>query len=761
MNAIQRFREIDEEFQKTTAEHVAAKLSGQLPVQDDVSKGSQWGLLRHEINKKKRHKPVRQLMQQAPDVITGLAPCLMMSPLSVAQYLPPDQSLFDVVIFDEASQITVWDAVGSIARGRQTIIAGDPKQMPPTNFFNRSDDDPDGDIDYEGDLESILDELRSASIPERVLNLHYRSRRESLIAFSNLHYYDNSLVTFPAPVHPDHGVRLVRPKGFYARGGARHNEGEAKAIVAEIVRRLTSNDRAEREATIGVVTFNTEQQSLIEDLLDKARGENPTIEWAFAEDCQEPVFVKNLETVQGDERDVILFSVTYGPDQSGHITMNFGPLNRDGGERRLNVALTRARSELVIFSTLHPDKIDLSRTNAMAVRDLKHFLKYAERGPAALGAGIHGSLGDFESPFEVAVARALRDKGWELHPQIGVSAFRIDLGIVHPDEPGVYLAGVECDGAMYHSSAYARERDKIRQSVLEGLGWTLFRVWSTDWWINKAGALDHLDEHLRDHLEADRERRQREAETARDMPEETQTSSVDDIGDSESGHDAQQLEPELNTESTQSHEPVPDGVVDVSESGSLGHPVFAFAGDDVSPIETKYRKAQLDHAKFAPDPDQFYEEAYEPHINAMIDHIIDIEGPIHEDVLVRRIARHHGFQRAGRQIRDLVVRLAIHRRGRTQEDVGLFFWRKGTVKEKLAPARYAHRDGEMRNVERINSEELRAIDVTLALDGDIVDLARSLGIGRLSGSARARLESVLEPSPDSGSSNDDPEADLL
>ncbi len=500
--AIVQFRNLDTQFSELTARYIAAKLAGSIPDPDDIQRGSSWGILRHELQKKMRHKPVRQMMEEIPNVITNLAPCLMMSPLSIAQFLSAGQALFDVVIFDEASQITVWDAVGSLARGKQVIVAGDPKQMPPTNFFARSDDDPDGEVDDEGDLESILDELIGASIPQRVLNLHYRSRRESLIAFSNSRYYDSALVTFPAPVHPDKGVSLVQPEGFYARGKARHNQGEAKAIVAEIVSRLTLVDPDVRMQSLGVVTFNAEQQSLIEDLLDKARSEDPSIEWAFSEDtAHEPVFVKNLETVQGDERDVILFSITYGPDEAGHVTMNFGPLNRSGGERRLNVAMTRARSEMRVFSTLQPERIDLSRTQARAVADLKHFLEYAQRGPAALAAAVHGSVGDFESPFEIAVARALQDKGWIVHPQVGVSAYRIDLGIVHPDKPGLYLAGIECDGAMYHSSTVARERDKIRQLVLEGLGWTLFRVWSTDWWTHKAKALDELDVALRAHLE--------------------------------------------------------------------------------------------------------------------------------------------------------------------------------------------------------------------------------------------------------------------
>lgn len=499
---IAKFRELDEKFQETTAEYVSAKLRSVLPSQKDINRGSEWGILQREIQKQRQHKPVRQLMQEIPGVITKLAPCLMMSPLSIAQYLPASQTLFDVVIFDEASQITVWDAVGALARGRQVIVAGDPKQMPPSNRFGRSDDGEDDDVQQEGDLESILDEMLGASIPQHKLNWHYRSKRESLIAFSNYRYYDSTLVTFPAPAVTDKGVRLVKVQGEYARGAGRHNEIEAREIVKECVRRLTHPDEQVRGQSIGVVTFNTEQQSLIENLLDAERNKDPRIEWAFSKDSIiEPIFVKNLDTVQGDERDVILFSVTFGPDKSGHITMNFGDLNRQGGERRLNVALTRARSEMVVFSSLPPEKIDLSRTSAAAVADLKHFLGYAEKGPSILGSSIFGPQTDFESPFEIAVARALKDKGWQVHPQIGVSAYRVDLGIVHPDKPGLYLAGVECDGAVYHSSATAKDRDKVRQAVLERLGWKLYRIWSTDWWTNQPKALEDIHVKLTQLLE--------------------------------------------------------------------------------------------------------------------------------------------------------------------------------------------------------------------------------------------------------------------
>lgn len=502
VSTINKFRELDDQFQKTTINYIITKLRAELPSQQNINRGVEWGILQRELQKQRQHKPIRQLMQEIPDVVTRLTPCLMMSPLSIAQYLPTGQELFDVVIFDEASQITVWDAVGAVSRGKQVIVAGDPKQMPPSNRFGRSEEESDG-VEYEKDLESILDEMLGANIPYYKLNWHYRSRKENLIAFSNYRYYDGTLITFPAPVFDDSGVKLVKVNGIYSRSIGRQNEIEAKLVVQECVRRLKHPDKSVREQSIGIVTFNTEQQSLIENLLDSERAKDPSIERAFSkEEVLEPVFVKNLDTVQGDERDVILFSITFGPDIHGRITMNFGDLNKQGGGRRLNVALTRARSEMLIFSSLPYEQIDLSRTQSSAVTDLKHFLEYAEKGPSIFGSLNFGPQGDFESPFEIAVASSLRDKGWQVHPQIGASAYRIDLGILHPNQPGRYLAGVECDGATYHSSATARDRDKIRQAVLEGLGWTLIRIWSTDWWTNKSKALKELEERLSKLLEA-------------------------------------------------------------------------------------------------------------------------------------------------------------------------------------------------------------------------------------------------------------------
>src|SRR5258708_2449315 len=395
--------------------------------------------------------------------------------------------------------MATWDAVGAIARGHQTIIVGDPKQLPPTNFYGRNDDDDDSVPEFDRDLESIRDEAKASGLPTRHLRWHYRSRHESLIAFSNWHYYDNNLITFPSPVTQDQAVSLAFvPTGVYDRGKSRTNLEEAKTIAANIRARLESwlALPEQQRPTLGVITFNIQQQALIQDLLDDARRNSPALEWFFSEDRIEPVIIKNLENIQGDERDVIFFSITFCRDAAGKLPMTFGAINRDGGERRLNVAVTRARRELKVFSGIRADDIDLGRSRATGVRHLKAFLDYAARGAIALPAQDIGSQGEMESPFEEAVAAHLERRGWQVVPQVGVSGFRIDLGIRHPDQAGLYLARVECDVATYHSSATARDRDKVREQVLRGLGWTIVRVWSTDWWFNAEEAIERLHQAL-------------------------------------------------------------------------------------------------------------------------------------------------------------------------------------------------------------------------------------------------------------------------
>lgn len=493
---IRDFRSLDGRFQELTVAETRARLASRLPSTTGNENGnSELGILKREMEKQRRLMPVRALIKKIPNLLPRLKPCWLMSPISVTQYIDASYPPFDLVVFDEASQMPVWDAVGAIARGTSLVVVGDPKQLPPTNFFNRTDSDElaEADEDVVEDMESILDECIAAQLPEQHLRWHYRSRHESLIAFSNKQYYDNGLITFPSPQSVT-AVKFRAAQGVYDAGASRTNRKEADAVVKEIVRRLKDPELS--RYSIGVVTFSISQQALIEDLLDEAKDKDPELE-ALSERVEEPIFIKNLESVQGDERDVILFSVCYGPDRAGKISMNFGPLNKTGGERRLNVAITRARWEVMVFSSLTADKINLSRTRAAGVRDLKYFLDYAERGTAALSevAAVDPDAGT-ESYFEEEVSKALRSVGHEVHHQIGCSGYRIDMAIVDPEKPGSYLLGIECDGANYHRSRTARDRDELRQSVLEGLGWKLHRIWSTDWWHSPKQELEKIEKAI-------------------------------------------------------------------------------------------------------------------------------------------------------------------------------------------------------------------------------------------------------------------------
>lgn len=503
---IHEFQQTDGRFQKLTEQYIAAVLAGKVPrPQAGQRPDSEMALVLRELAKQRAHLPVRQLVHRIPNLLPRLKPCLLMSPLSVAQYLDAAHSNFDIVVFDEASQIPVWDAVGAIARGEQLVVVGDPKQLPPTNFFNRADDAEDTALGNEEDapvqdLESILDECLGAGLPTLGLEWHYRSRHESLITFSNHRYYDSRLITFPSAVTDDLAVKLNFVAGVYDRGATRTNRGEAEAIVKEILAHFS--DEARCGLTMGVVTFNQTQQRLIETLLDEELRKNPELEQRIAEHGSERLFIKNLENVQGDERDLILFSITYGKDAAGRMPMNFGPLNQDGGQRRLNVAITRARVGVTIFSSIRPEDIDLSKTRAAGVTDLKHYLEFAAKGLRAIVEQTVPTGLEPESPLEVEVIRALRDKGWSVHPQVGCSGYRVDMGVVHPNEPGRYLLGVECDGATYHSLPTARDRDRLRQIVLEGLGWTLHRIWSTDWWNDPEREFQKLETVLNGRLAA-------------------------------------------------------------------------------------------------------------------------------------------------------------------------------------------------------------------------------------------------------------------
>ncbi|MFT7651227.1 MAG: very-short-patch-repair endonuclease [Candidatus Azotimanducaceae bacterium] len=491
---IANFQELDREFTELTKRYLRAKLEQNVKATNLPE--AEMALMTREANKKRAHKSIREMIRTVPTVLAATKPIMLMSPLSIAQYLDSSDSrvAFDLVVFDEASQIPVWDAIGAIGRAKQVVIVGDPKQLPPTAFFG-SGAKQDEEVEVE-DQESILDECLSAGMPLHRLSWHYRSRNESLIAFSNQRYYDSTLITFPAPSTTDKAVSLVHvPEGVYARGKARNNLIEAAKVVEYIQSHFA--DKETQKLTLGVIAFSKAQQEAIEDLLDAARRTDRVLDDMCETHGDEKLFVKNLENSQGDERDVIFFSIGYGPDASGKLTYDFGPVNREGGHRRLNVAVTRAREQVVVFSSVKSEDLSPTRCKSRGLKDLKLYLEFADKGQKALAAQTEVTDREFDSPFEAEVADRIKQLGYEVHAQVGVSGYRIDLAIVDPKKPGRYLLAVECDGAMYHSGATARERDRLRQDVLEGLGWFVYRIWSTDWWMDSAKEINKLEEEIK------------------------------------------------------------------------------------------------------------------------------------------------------------------------------------------------------------------------------------------------------------------------
>jgi very-short-patch-repair endonuclease len=679
---IERFRKLDAEILGVASRLVRARVTSGIPGEAQRQHDAEYGVLTRELAKRQRHLPVRELARRMPRALRRLTPCLMMSPLSVAQFLPADAAPFDLVIFDEASQITTWDAIGAVGRGAQVIVVGDPKQLPPTSFFERrSDDDPSGPVEVEtNDLDSILDECLGAAIPKVSLTWHYRSRHESLIAFSNTEYYSGSLITFPSPLTDDRAVTFRHvPNGIYARGTGRTNEAEARAVVAEALAVL----RAPDTHSLGIVTFNGEQQALIENLLDQARRDDPALERHFGEDAAEPVLVRSLEGVQGEERDVMLFSLTYGPDATGRVGVNFGPLNLSGGERRLNVAITRARERLVVFGSMRADQIDLSRTAAIGVHKLKKFLAFAEQGARAFATTATAPLGDHESPFETQVAERLAHLGWTLHPQVGAGGFRIDLAVVDPDAPGAYLAGVECDGATYHSGATARDRDRLRQKVLEQLGWRILRIWSTDWWTNAGREAGRLHDALQEAHAAARQAR---------------------------------------------------------EESRVAAPVSP-------PDDAAYAASVTGDAAASVSAESFYDPAYRETLARMVRDVLEREGPIRDDRLVQAIARLHGFQRAGREIRERVLDVLPRESATTSESVGRFIWPPGSDPAGWTQFRPPPR-GTSHDPADLSIQELAALArscrVVGSREGTLQNMRDACGMRRLGDAAKSRFLDAID-----------------
>ena len=492
------FKKLDQDLIRLSSSMVIEQANNRKP-QDILVQAadSEAAILQKEAAKKRQLMPIRTLLQKIPNLLVKLKPCLLMSPITVSQFLPAESNKFDLVLFDEASQIVPEDAIGSIYRGKTLVVAGDNKQLPPTSFFQKNlIDDIDWDELSDQDVEvfdSVLDECLGIGLPVKTLKWHYRSRHEGLIAFSNHRFYDDNLITFPAAkAQTDSlGVKLVYvPDGIYDRGGKRNNPIEAEKI-ADLV---FDHFRNYPKKTLGVVTFSIAQMETVEEAIDRRLKEQPDFEQFFKEDRLEGFFVKNLENVQGDERDVIFFSVGYGYDQEKQMAMNFGPLNKPGGERRLNVAVTRAREKVVLITSIKSADID-PETKAIGVQTLRSYLDYAEHGPETLESG-NVKEGEFDSALDEDVAAEIKKMGFEVVPQVGCSDYKIDIGVSDPVSPGCFLLGIECDGATYESSSSARDRDRLRDQVLRQLGWRIHRIWSPSWVARRDSEIRRLKDAL-------------------------------------------------------------------------------------------------------------------------------------------------------------------------------------------------------------------------------------------------------------------------
>ncbi|PWS50231.1 DUF3320 domain-containing protein [Streptomyces sp. FT05W] len=485
---VERFRTADRDLVQAAHADVIAACNDRRPRRTSVGQAA---VLRRQAQLKTRHMPVRRLLGETREVVRLIKPCFMMSPLTVSQFLPSDFR-FDVVIFDEASQVLPQDAVNSIYRGDALIVAGDQKQLPPTSFFSAGgggDEDDEWDEDGAAGFESVLDACKATGVLRGLpLRWHYRSRHENLIAFSNHEFYENTMVTFPGALEqsPDVGVEFIKADGVYDKGGRSNNPLEAARVAQRVIHHFATRPGL----TLGVVALSKAQAEAVEEAVQKARTARPDLDRFFTDDRLDGFFVKNLETVQGDERDVIILSVGYGPDQQGKLASSFGPINREGGWRRLNVAVTRARRRMEVVASFYGG--DLRDSPNKSVQHLKRYLQYAQHGPQVLETHTADPEAAPESPFEEEVLDVLRDWGYSVQPQVGVAGFRIDMAVRHPAAPGSYALGIECDGAMYHSSRAARDRDRLRESVLRDLGWKLHRIWGTDWYRSRRDAMARL-----------------------------------------------------------------------------------------------------------------------------------------------------------------------------------------------------------------------------------------------------------------------------
>jgi very-short-patch-repair endonuclease len=699
---IQQFMALDRASITWHRQRVVSKLAQNRPrLTGGASAGSEAGVLLGEFTRKRGHMSIRKLMSLAGGLIQKIKPCFMMSPLSIAQFLDPRTARFDVIIFDEASQVRPEDALGAFLRGNQVVVIGDTRQLPPTSFFDRmieADEDEEQELTASvADMESILHQCKR-SFPSKTLRWHYRSKHESLIAVSNQEFYDNQLLIYPSAIdRATHlGLQFVHlPQTLYDRGRSAVNREEAKAVARAVMEHYQQFP----DKSLGVGTFSMKQQHAIVEEIELQRRTHPDMEDFFADAREEHFFVKNLETIQGDERDVIFLSMGYGFDQSRRLSQNFGPLNREGGERRLNVLMTRARERCVVFSNFRASDLSLESTAPFGVRALKIFLEYAEHRHLH---SMEATSDDTDSPFEDAVYEFLRSHSYEVRKQIGCAGFRIDLAVVDPELPGRYLLGIECDGAQYHSSSVARDRDRLREQILKDLGWRIHRIWSTDWYRNRPASESRLLDAI--------EQAQQEGHIA----VETEAPLLP--------LPAQEAFPRLEN---QEHE----------------HPS---ASNET--LETKATNYEVCTALGIAREGELHEQSVH-HLAQAIRQVVESEGPIHVEEVVRRIRTLWGLGRAGKRIRDALGKATVTAQAQGYiRQRGDFLWPAG---EREIPVR--RRGGDVpAKIELICDEEItEAMKLVLkaqyaTVPEDLMTVAaKLLGLRVITSAVIERIQTIM------------------
>lgn len=667
---VRSFADLDLQRIKHSALEVAKAHHRRIPPSGGGALGP-LGVLKSEIARKRGHMPIRQLMQKAGPAIQCLKPVLMMSPLSVAQFLQPGGMTFDLLVMDEASQIQPVDALGAIARCRQVVVVGDPQQLPPTAFFAKmvgasDESEEDEGAARVGDIESILGLFTARGLPMRMLRWHYRSRHQSLIAVSNRQFYENKLFIVPSPYLQEAGVGLRFhhiPDGIFESGTTRTNPVEAKTVARAIVAHAVANP----ELSLGVAAFSAAQRRAIVDQLEILRRSLPPEHEAFFQrHPAEPFFIKNLENVQGDERDVIFISVGYGPTAPGlKPPMRFGPLGQEGGERRLNVLISRAKRRCEVFSSMTDEDIDPDfASTRKGVFAFKLFMHFARTGRMAMA---EATARDHDSVFEEQVAEALQARGYQVHRQVGIAGFFIDLAVADPEHADRYLLGIECDGAAYHEARSARDRDRLRQAVLEDHGWIIHRVWSTDWFRRPQEQLERVIAAI-------------------------EAAKIEIGARQERSRQAPRMSLEIVT--------VDRG--DVTEIG---------IGTTAAVPETSVPYVEAEPKR----PSHIFCELHETPtglLTAMAEEIVGVEGPVHIDEIINRIRCAWALKRAGGRIQEVVeraVKVAVRQKRLVEE--GDFYWRPGS--EPVVRDRSCAKSPSLRKPEMLPPTEIRMALVDL------------------------------------------------